>query len=339
MWCHFNWRDSFIGSIMASKDVVQDVMALGNLRHDNRVSMPWQTGNAVPAYQAVANRSMESSFRNSAVDLDQIDEDDREYTQLHQRGEYMVSNKAAPFLLRQSLEDREYEEPQIDDNSEYARMRQKFMSSIHDSRQRIKRTVQTKRQDIDYRRQELAEDIERLKGKNSPTSRLRQSPTFEEMSDLSRIESSRSKVSQLVSPIRPRFKSYKKTTPQYTFNTKKYTDYVKQQEYEDVRQVKKKHDYLAYSKKQALKLNREAQELRTLEKLSQKGPDARNRSKFNNDSQRMVLSKISEVDKKAELDSDKIKCGVVNSHNFDASREDGYLDAIRLKMKLIRNMQ
>ena len=340
---------------MRSKDIVSDLALLEHRSEDQaRITMPWRSKpHKVSHHQEEDSRdgpeyggrhlhrdsqdlqhSNNSSFRHGqSGDLHHIPEDDNEDTAK------MISLQRVTF-----------QQQKVDENSEYEKMKRKFIGSLNDQKNRINQSVSQSRirkSDQNFKKQIILNNIRNLRnGDVVPFSRVKEISTVIEQSELSDEILTRNYnvgyglpkknyQDYLPKPVyRRRLVPVLQPEPSYTFNTKTMTQKAKLKEYEDIRKWKKENDFLKDSKSKAIKVNQDQQEILNLSKLQNKKA---NLSKFNNESQRMVISKISAVDNKVEMETFKLKCGAVNPQK-QVQKEDGYIDSIRMKMQIINGL-
>lgn len=338
---------------MKSKDIVSDLALLEHRREDHgKLTMPWTNTRARPTYyhdydHRESNENLakpvypdnvdlphsnNSSFRHGqSSDLHNIPEDDNE-----------ESAKVLP------LHRTTFQNVKTDENSEYEKMKMKFMSSLENQKKRITQSISVGRSsqsDVNLRKQMLLNNIKKFRqgdgfsfGNPKEMSIVREQHEVSEAPSLSYYQDMRRNrldSSHLPPPVmKRRLVPVRQPEPEYAFNTKKLTDDAKLDEYDQIRKWKKQNDFLQESKKRSIKVNQDQQELKNVSKLEAKKG---NQSKFNNESQKMVISKVSAIDNKAEMSNIKHKYGVSNPQ-MTGQREDGYIDSIKLKMQLLSGM-
>lgn len=302
-------------------DLVGDLALLDSNNRADVAAMPWQMGRV---RESVNYR--ESTYKQSLAE----EEEGNDQSNMVDQYYYMADDSR---LTGRDLhaDDWPPAEDEVDERhmTEYERMKKRFAKSISDSRYKIAADVNRNREEFAGRKQMILEKINVLRQGQSVPAHHVVSKVPE-----SRIDSHYTQLSEVrLMPAARKYFRPKKPTKVYKFDTKKMTEAVKLREYEEEKQERKKHDYLAESKKMAMKIDPETRKLREVAKLADKKPTQR---KFNSESQRMVITRMRAADNKADLDSHKLKCGVMTEEL--TAREDGYLDAIRLKMNFINKL-
>lgn len=298
---------------MRSKDIVGDLSLLDREHSDNyNIRLPWKS-----------HKDEIREIPDPSIPLDsQSKVDDFEPSKFPPPDQDGILASMSNSLYVGSSIFRPSPEPEM---SEYGRMKIKFFEGISKGQRKVEEAIEaSKHTRSTTRLQQLAlfDNIGKLKGQYQPSYDV---PIDDHRISM-RFMRQPSEPVMPVKVIKRRIVPAKQPPPSYIFDTKKMTEAAKQIEFESQRQLKRKHDFLKEARKKA-KFDAKEQELTDLARL-----ESRKDGRLDNQGQRMIIAKMAASDIKTNLAVEKAKCGVKTG---GPSKEDAYMEAIRLKMQII----